>query len=186
MGDGDHHHQLHEEEHFDILTKTGLKTANVLILILFRSVVHRDGDYHRAVHAWIFAESTQQLLLQKRADCKDSWPGLWDISSAGHVSAGDTSLITARRELQEELGVTLPNDAFELLFVFLQECVTNDGKFIDNEFDHVYLVTTLDPSPWKLLLFSVTNDGKFIDNEFDHVYLVTTLDPSPWKLLLFR
>lgn len=26
-----------------------------------------------------------------------------------------------RRELEEELGVTLPQDAFELIFVFLQE-----------------------------------------------------------------
>ena len=62
----------------------------------YRSAVHRDGDYHRAVHVWIYAESTQELLLQRRADCKDSWPGLWDISSAGHISAGDSSLITAR------------------------------------------------------------------------------------------
>ncbi|GKC26311.1 NUDIX hydrolase 3-like protein [Tanacetum coccineum] len=147
MGNGDH-----EEEEFDISTKTGLKTG----FSKPRSAVHRDGDYHRAVHVWIFVESTQQLLLQKRADCKDSWPGLWDISSAGHVSAGDTSLITARRELQEELGVTLPNDAFELLFVFLQECVTNGGKFIDNEFDDVYLVTTLDPIPLEAFTLQVT------------------------------
>ncbi|GJY65631.1 transport protein Sec24-like protein [Tanacetum coccineum] len=75
---------------------------NVVLLIhlsfdvVLLSVVHRAGDYHRAVHMWIFAESTQQLLLQKRVDCEDSWPEFWDISSAGHVSAGDTSLITAR------------------------------------------------------------------------------------------
>lgn len=67
-----------------------------ILFFLYRSAVHRDGDYHRAVHVWIFAENTQQLLLQKRTDFKDSWPGLWDISSAGHVSAGDTSLNTAR------------------------------------------------------------------------------------------
>ncbi|RWW44042.1 hypothetical protein BHE74_00050230, partial [Ensete ventricosum] len=60
------------------------------------SLVHRDGDYHRAVHVWIYSESTQELLLQKRADCKDSWPGQWDISSAGHISAGDSSLLSAR------------------------------------------------------------------------------------------
>ncbi|PNY12601.1 nudix hydrolase 3-like protein, partial [Trifolium pratense] len=112
-----------------------------------RSEVHRDGDYHRAVHVWIFAESTQELLLQRRASCKDSWPDLWDISSAGHISAGDSSLITARRELEEELGVNLPKDAFELIFVFLQECVTNDGKFINNEYNDVFLVTTIDPIP---------------------------------------
>ncbi|KAK1323065.1 Nudix hydrolase 3 [Acorus calamus] len=111
------------------------------------SHVHRDGDYHRAVHVWIFSESTQELLLQRRADCKDSWPGLWDISSAGHISAGDSSLLTARRELEEELGITLPKDAFELIFVFLQECVINDGLYINNEFNDVYLVTTLEPIP---------------------------------------
>ncbi|KAL5825376.1 hypothetical protein ACOSQ3_021439 [Xanthoceras sorbifolium] len=134
--------QVHEEL-FDVLTKSGGKTG----ITKPRGDVHRDGDYHRAVHVWIFAESTQELLLQRRADCKDSWPGLWDISSAGHISAGDSSLTTAQRELYEELGVNLPKDAFELIFVFLQECVINDGKFINNEYNDVYLVTTLDPIP---------------------------------------
>ncbi|KAI9070830.1 hypothetical protein K1719_047207 [Acacia pycnantha] len=132
-----------QEEYLDVLTKSGQKTG----ISKPRGDVHRDGDYHRAVHVWIFAESTQELLLQRRADCKDSWPGLWDISSAGHITAGDSSLISARRELEEELGLTLPRDAFELLFVFLQECVINDGKYINNEFNDVYLVTTLDPIP---------------------------------------
>jgi isopentenyldiphosphate isomerase len=71
-----------------------------MLLALFspplRSEVHRDGDYHRAVHVWIYSESTGELLLQRRADCKDSWPGQWDISSAGHISAGDSSLFSAQ------------------------------------------------------------------------------------------
>jgi isopentenyldiphosphate isomerase len=131
------------EEHFDVLTKSGEKTG----VSKPRGEVHRDGDYHRAVHVWIFVETTQQLLLQLRSDDKDSWPGQWDISSAGHISAGDTSLLSAQRELEEELGVKLPKDAFEKIFVFLQECVTNDGKFINNEFNDVYLVTILHPIP---------------------------------------
>eukprot|EP00252_Welwitschia_mirabilis_P017861 TRINITY_DN3977_c0_g1_i1.p1 TRINITY_DN3977_c0_g1~~TRINITY_DN3977_c0_g1_i1.p1 ORF type:complete len:777 (+),score=147.62 TRINITY_DN3977_c0_g1_i1:111-2441(+) len=133
----------HSEEHLDVLTKEGHLTG----LSKPRSLIHKDGDYHRAVHVWIYAESTGELLLQRRADCKDSWPGQWDISSAGHISAGDTSLITARRELEEELGITLPDEAFEFLFVFLQECVINDGTFINNEYNDVYLVTTLEPIP---------------------------------------
>ncbi|CAN6450792.1 unnamed protein product [Victoria cruziana] len=131
------------EELLDVLTTTGQMTG----ISKPRGLVHKDGDYHRAVHVWIFAESTKEFLLQRRADCKDSWPGLWDISSAGHISAGDTSLITARRELEEELGVKLPEDAFELIFEFLQECVINDGTYINNEFNDVYLVTTLEPIP---------------------------------------
>ncbi|EPS60055.1 hypothetical protein M569_14749, partial [Genlisea aurea] len=54
-----------------------------------------------------------------------------------------------RRELQEELGIVLPKDAFELLFSFLEERVTNNGTFINNEFNDVYLVTTAEPIPLK-------------------------------------
>lgn len=135
--------EAHVEEFLDVLTNTGQHTG----ISKPRSLIHKNGDYHRTVHICIYVESTGELLLQLRADCKDSWPGQWDISSAGHISAGDTSLISARRELQEELGITLPEEAFELLFVYLQECVTNNGTFINNEFNDVYLVTTLDPIP---------------------------------------
>ncbi|KAF0931070.1 hypothetical protein E2562_002439 [Oryza meyeriana var. granulata] len=131
------------EERLDVLTSGGEKTGASKP----RSEVHRDGDYHRAVHVWIYSESTRELLLQRRADCKDSWPGQWDISSAGHISAGDSSLSSAQRELDEELGIKLPSDAFELLFVFLQECVINNGTYTNNEYNDVYLVTTLTPIP---------------------------------------
>ncbi|KAK7325320.1 hypothetical protein VNO77_29482 [Canavalia gladiata] len=97
----------------------------------------RDG-----VHVWIFSESTQELLLQRRSHR----PGLWDISTSAPISAPHSSLTTARRELQKTLGVILPKDAFELLFVFQQKCAINDGKYI-NESNDVYLVTTLHPIP---------------------------------------
>ncbi|XP_065865634.1 nudix hydrolase 3 [Euphorbia lathyris] len=141
-----------QEERLDVLTKTGEKTG----VSKARGKVHQDGDYHRAAHVWIYAESTDELLLQLRADSKDSWPGQWDISSAGHISAGDSSLVTARRELHEELGIILPQDAFELIFVFLQECIINDGKFINNEYNDVYLVTTVDPIPLEAFILQAT------------------------------
>ncbi|TXG75108.1 hypothetical protein ES332_1Z015100v1 [Gossypium tomentosum] len=86
---------VEQVEYLDVLTKIGKKIGKKIGGSKPRGDVHRNGDYHKAVHVWIFTESTQELLLQKRADCKDSWPGLWDISSAGHISAGDSSLITA-------------------------------------------------------------------------------------------
>lgn len=57
--------------------------------------MHRLGLFHRAVHTWVYCPATQQLLLQQRAANKESWPDLWDVSSAGHIVAGDTSLQTA-------------------------------------------------------------------------------------------
>uniref|UniRef100_A0A6N2JWW3 Nudix hydrolase domain-containing protein n=1 Tax=Salix viminalis TaxID=40686 RepID=A0A6N2JWW3_SALVM len=153
-----------EEERLDVLSKTG--------------EVHRDGDYHRAVHVWIYAESTQELLLQRRADCKDSYPGQWDISSAGHISAGDSSLVSAQRELQEELGISLPKDAFEFIFIYLQD-VINDGKFINNEFNDVYLVTTVDPIPLEAFTLQETEVSavKYISHE-EYRSLLVKEDPD--------
>ncbi|KAB2055627.1 hypothetical protein ES319_A11G050300v1 [Gossypium barbadense] len=93
---------VEQVEYLDVLTKIGKKIGKKIGGSKPRGDVHRDGDYHKAVHVWIFTESTQELLLQKRADCKDSWPGLWDISSAGHISAGDSSLITAQYKENNE------------------------------------------------------------------------------------
>tara|TARA_Y100001936_G_C15997029_1_gene625677 strand:+ start:69 stop:437 length:369 start_codon:yes stop_codon:yes gene_type:complete len=36
---------------------------------------------------------------------KDESPGLWDISSAGHVNSGESYEVSAYRELWEELGI---------------------------------------------------------------------------------
>ena len=37
---------------------------------------------------------------------KDKHPGVWDSSAAGHLDAGEDYATAARRELQEELGIT--------------------------------------------------------------------------------
>lgn len=85
------------EEHFDIVDASGVPTGETRP----RSEVHAKGLRHRACHVWLLAPQTGELLLQRRADVKDSWPGRWDISSAGHLSAGEESLPTAMRELDE-------------------------------------------------------------------------------------
>jgi isopentenyl-diphosphate delta-isomerase type 1 len=69
-----------------------------------RSVVHREGLLHRAVHVLIF-NSKGELFLQKRSMRKDTHPGVWDSSSSGHLDAGEDYDACAVRELREELGV---------------------------------------------------------------------------------
>ena len=74
-------------ELFDVIDEDGNKTGQVKE----RGVAHRDGTLHSTVHIWIVRpnrESGYDILLQKRSECKDSNPGAYDISSAGHVSAG--------------------------------------------------------------------------------------------------
>jgi isopentenyldiphosphate isomerase len=128
-----------KEEHFDILDETGQRTG----VSRPRSEVHAQGLLHRAVHVWLYAPSTQELVLQRRASCKDSWPDRWDISSAGHLSAGEDSLPTAAREVEEELGLTFPPERFRFLFTHFErlESIQKGKPFKNFEFNDVYLVT---------------------------------------------
>ena len=49
--------------------------------------------------------SKKQIFVQKRSESKVESPGLWDISSAGHVDSGETYEKCAHRELWEELQI---------------------------------------------------------------------------------
>jgi 16S rRNA (adenine1518-N6/adenine1519-N6)-dimethyltransferase len=75
-----------------------------LIATASRVAVHQNEYLHRAVHILVFT-SRGELLIQKRAADKDSYPGCWDISVGGHVHVGESYEAAARRELLEELGI---------------------------------------------------------------------------------
>ena len=124
------------KEYFDILDEHGNKTGKVKL----RGDVHRDGDWHKAVHIWII-NNNGDILLQRRCATKDSNPNKLDISSAGHLSAGDDSLTGAIRELKEELNLEVtPN---ELQFIkTLKRSSKYTDTFINNEFDDLYILRT--------------------------------------------
>ena len=70
-----------------------------------RRLVHRDQDWHRSVHVWIVDKKRRLVAMQKRSSLKDTFPGRWDISAAGHIEHGHDSKETAVREVAEELGI---------------------------------------------------------------------------------
>jgi 16S rRNA (adenine1518-N6/adenine1519-N6)-dimethyltransferase len=71
-----------------------------------RAEVHGNNFRHRAVHILIFNQAGE-VYLQLRSRWKDRHPLKWDSSAAGHVAAGESYDDTARRELKEELGVSV-------------------------------------------------------------------------------
>lgn len=115
-------------EYFDIRTPDGKITGEVKE----RSLVHRDGDLHGTVHIWLWRMKAGriQLLLQLRAPDKDSYPGCYDISSAGHLVAGTDYPEGAKRELFEELGV----DAGENLTLIGWQTECDDTEFYGKPF----------------------------------------------------
>lgn len=124
------------KEYFDILDEKGNKTGKTKL----RSDVHRDGDWHRAVHIWII-NNNGEILLQRRCATKDSHPNMLDISSAGHLSAGDNSLEGALRELKEELNLDVSPDDLKFIKT-LKRSSKYTETFINNEFDYLYILRT--------------------------------------------
>lgn len=92
-----------------------------------RRTVHARRLRHRAAHVLVF-NRRGELFLQKRSMNKDSCPGLWDSSAAGHVDSGESYDDCARRELAEELGVEA-EDAPVRLFK-LPACARTGEEFV--------------------------------------------------------
>jgi isopentenyl-diphosphate delta-isomerase type 1 len=123
------------EEYLDVLDENGQQTGETKM----RSLVHQEGDWHATAHIWIL-NSAGKLLMQKRSANKISHPNDWDISSAGHISAGDDEYTTAMKEVREELGIELTKDDLKLLYVYKSQVVLNGGTFYNNSFNYVFLV----------------------------------------------
>lgn len=85
-------------EYLDIRTENGELTGE----IKERTQVHTDGDIHGTSHVWLVRYTDKNkkkfdILLQKRAATKDAYAGCYDISSAGHIPAGQDYLESAVR-----------------------------------------------------------------------------------------
>lgn len=79
-----------------------------------RGEVHARGWRHRAVHVFL-TNRAGQVFLHQRSLRKDTFPGKWNSSCAGHVAAGDDYDATVPRELEEELGCRLERAPARLL-----------------------------------------------------------------------
>ena len=128
-------------EFFDIVDEKGIPTGESIE----RTQAHKKGVRHRTAHIWIVREQNgkAQLLLQKRSAEKDSFPGRFDTSSAGHIQAGDEPEESAIRELHEELGIRAAKEdlTFAGCFDIQYEKEFYGKMFRDNEVAFVYMYT---------------------------------------------
>ena len=111
-----------ESEELDVVDR-----GNRVVGQRSRGEVHRLGLLHRAVHILVFNDRGD-LFLQKRSQLKDSHPGKWDSSAAGHVEAGEGDEDSAVRELAEELGV-IDSPPLEPLFQ-VAACADTGNEFV--------------------------------------------------------
>ena len=126
-------------EFFDVVDEEGLPTGETVS----REEAHRRGILHRTAHVWVVRRKDRgyDILLQKRSEEKDSFPGLYDTSSAGHIPAGEEPLPSALRELREELGIAASPEALKYAgsFRIRYEEEFHGQIFRDNEVTAVYV-----------------------------------------------
>jgi Isopentenyldiphosphate isomerase len=126
-------------EFLDIVDENGQPTGETVS----RSKAHADGIRHRTAHVWVVrpGESGYDVLMQKRSMEKESFPGLYDTSSAGHIPAGSEPLESALRELNEELGIDAREDQLHYAgrFRIRYEKEFHGRLFRDNEVTQVYV-----------------------------------------------
>lgn len=125
-------------ELIDILDENGIKTGE----IISREEVHKKGLWHRAIVAAIINENNE-ILLQQRSANKEKNPNMWDISVAGHISAGQDSLQATIREISEEVNIYLSRDIGVKDFRFMlsyrkQQVFSKD--FIENQFYDFFIL----------------------------------------------
>ncbi len=127
-----------------------------VIEVVSRQRMRAENLRHRSVSI-IVTSTDGRLLVHRRADHKDVFPGWWDLAAGGVVAPDETYELAARRELAEELGI----DDAEITFV----C----GASYDDE--HAREICQV---------FSVVHDGpyRFDDGEITEAHLVTPAELS--------
>ena len=121
------------DELIDILTPEGKPTGKTAL----KSEAHKNGWFHATVHIWFFT-TDEKILLQKRALTKKVFPGLWDISVAGHIAAGESVLSSAKREVFEEIGLKLQEKDLIKIGTRIHQ-VNHKNGIQDNEHHHVFI-----------------------------------------------
>lgn len=127
------------DEYIDILDEHGNKTGNTCL----KSHAHRYGYTHASVHIWFYTNK-HELLIQQRALNKDTFPGLWDVSVAGHISAGEIAEIAALREVAEEIGLKITPSQLQKLGVS-KHIHKHSPTLIDSEYHHIYICELTTP-----------------------------------------
>jgi isopentenyldiphosphate isomerase len=123
-------------ELFDIVRADGTSTGRSKP----RAEVHRDGDWHRALHLWVAGTDPNGkpfLIFQQRAAGKDTWPNHLDVTVGGHLGAGE-EVADALREVHEEIGID--PDPAAIIPLGTRVCANESGGVLDREVQSVLLL----------------------------------------------
>ncbi|MBT2571344.1 NUDIX domain-containing protein [Planococcus sp. ISL-110] len=108
-----------------------------------RKAVHENGYWHETFHCWLAGRQGNRnvVYLQLRSEDKKDFPGLFDITAAGHLLADET-VEDGIREIQEELGIQVDFTDLTPLGM-IKDQIALPG-FLDNERCQCFLYQDLE------------------------------------------
>ncbi|RAJ07390.1 NUDIX hydrolase [Arenibacter echinorum] len=121
------------DELIDVLDADGNYTGKSIM----KSEAHRKGVFHPSIHVWFYTKNGE-IVIQQRAKNKDTHPGLWDVSVAGHIGAGEDVTDSAIREVQEEIGLDVAETELHKIGVF-KYIHQHHKDLLDCEFHHTFI-----------------------------------------------
>lgn len=148
------------EEMLDVLGENGIETGEVLT----RKEVHKQGLWHKIIVVAIIDENNQ-ILMQQRSFTKETCPGKWDISAAGHVSAGQSSVEAAVREVNEEVGIEIRDTDLDYILTYKKESYVRED-YMDKQIFDCYIAKVKEIDMNKIILQeSEVADSKLVNRE---------------------
>lgn len=121
-------------ELIDIRDRHGVLTGEVMQ----RAQVHKSELWHGVVLVWVY-DSQGRILMQLRAGYLNAFPERWDISVAGHMTATEKPLQTAKRQLAEELGIYVDESQLEYVEELTDQYELSSGK-MHRAYCYIYTV----------------------------------------------
>jgi isopentenyl-diphosphate delta-isomerase len=109
---------------------------NTVVGTATKDECHAKGLLHRSVFVFLFDEQ-KRMIVQQRSSQKKLRPHKVTAAACGHVLAGERVENAARRELEEELGLSIP----------LQFCMKTIGPYDDDRELIFLFVGTTDMRP---------------------------------------
>jgi isopentenyldiphosphate isomerase len=97
-----------------------------------RSLVHKNGLWHRTAHIWI-VNKKKEILCHRRSMTVEISPGNWDPYCGGHLGPNVSYIDGAIRELNEEMGITATEKELSFFKVYKNETNT--------EFQGIFFMT---------------------------------------------
>ena len=119
--------------------------------VVTRSEMRARRLRHRCTFV-VVRSGSGDVLVHRRSDEKDLWPGRWDLCVGGVVSAGEEWEPAALRELAEEVGIEARPEELRYL---------GEASYADDDVDELARVWTVEhDGPFEF------SDGEVVEARF--------------------